>query len=96
MQKLPIKAFAQPQEYCFQTSWIFNAFGKKEEGRKRINTDIFRVKYFNIFKGPQNVSSEASTLIAEAMQLCYWNSVSVLFIAEEKGLNTNSRNILAG
>lgn len=67
MQKLPIKASAQPQEYCFQTSWIFNAFGKKGEGRKRINTDIFRVKYFNIFNALQNASFDTSMPIAEAM-----------------------------
>jgi len=42
--------------------------GRREGGRKRISTDAFRVKYFNIFNGLQNAGSEASVPIAEAMQ----------------------------
>lgn len=83
MQKLPIKAFSQPQEHCFQTSWIFNAFRKNGEGGKRTNTDIFIAKYFNICNGLQNTGSEASLSIVEANAVMLIKFREAFFIATE-------------
>lgn len=41
------------------------------------------MKYFNIFNGLQNVSSEASVPVVEAMQLCHFNSESAFSLPKK-------------